>query len=82
MTQLRDYRQQAGLTLEDISELSGFGVNMVSRHERGIHMPDPKQIEKYRKISGGKVTSADWAKLQTEREAAGSPTETQETTHD
>lgn len=70
MTQLREYRKARQLTLGDVSELTGIALNMVSRHERGIYMPKPIQIEKYRKLTGGEVTSADWARLQKERKRA------------
>ena len=67
MTQLRDYRAKAGLTLRDMSELTGFSIRMVNRHELGIYLPNPVQIEKYRKATGGQGTSADWARLQRDK---------------
>ena len=61
--QLRDYRKEKRLNLEDIATLAGIVVSTVSRHEKGRRKPDMNQIETYRKITGGAVTHEDWVRL-------------------
>lgn len=61
--QLRTYRKEKRLNLEDIAMLSGTAISTVSRHEKGRRKPDIHQIETYRKITGGAVTHADWVHL-------------------
>ncbi|MBA4306438.1 MAG: hypothetical protein C0429_06835 [Sphingopyxis sp.] len=61
--QLRDYRKDKRLNLEDVANLAGITPGTVSRHENGRRKPDMDQIETYRKITGGAVTHEDWVKL-------------------
>ena len=61
--QLRAYRTAKGLTLEDLAGLTGLGVMTISCHERGVRFPSLRQIEQYRKATGGAVQHEDWAAL-------------------
>lgn len=61
--QMRAYREEKGLTLEDLSGLTGIGIMTISRHERGVRFPGTQQIERYRKATGGAVQHSDWAAL-------------------
>lgn len=48
-------------------------AGQVSKHERGVHFPRPAIIDRYREITEGAVTEADWLNLARER-AAQNPT--------
>jgi hypothetical protein len=52
-------------------------ASMVSKHERGVHFPRPAVIDRYREITEGAVTEADWLQLARER-AAQTPTTSEE----
>lgn len=74
--ELRTFRESMGWTLADMAGFVGVAnAKVVQRHEEGSRMPRPEIIEKYGKISGGKITADDfvathrrWKKAQ-ERQA-------------
>lgn len=60
--ELRDYRKSQGWTLADVADLIRTDTlliteSLVRKHEEGIHIPRPEVIERYTKLSGGKVTA-------------------------
>lgn len=62
--QLKDYRSDKGLTLDDVAEMMGFkSASTVHRHETGVRIPRLDQVERYRKATGGAVTADDWVSL-------------------
>lgn len=63
----RSYRNSQGWTLDQAAELLStkdvrITGSMVRKHEEGIHVPRPDAIERYRVLTGGKVTADDFVK--------------------
>lgn len=44
---LKEYRDRARLTMEEVSLLTGYTVPTISRHESGERGPTDEAIEKY-----------------------------------
>lgn len=77
--QLNAWRRLRNKSLWDVVHMMGDCVSnagQVSKHERGVHFPRPAIIDRYREITEGAVTEADWLHLARER-AAQPPTTTE-----
>lgn len=78
--QMNAWRRLRNKSLWDVVHMMGGHVanaSMVSKHERGVHFPRPAVIDRYREITEGAVTEADWLQLARER-AAQPPTTSEE----
>lgn len=79
--QLNAWRRLRNKSLWDVVHmLDGCVANasQVSKHERGVHFPRPALIDRYREITEGAVTEADWLQIARERAAQPPTTETKE----
>lgn len=52
MKGLRKIREQRGLTLQEVEDLTGIDLNTLSRYERGVLMPNSKTVLKIAEALG------------------------------
>lgn len=77
--QMNAWRRLQKKSLWDVVHMMDGSVanaSVVSKHERGVRFPRPAVIDRYREITEGAVTEADWLHLARER-AAQPPTTTE-----
>lgn len=67
---LRNYRQEAGISLSTLAEQCGTSTATISRIERGAQWPESELLQKLVDATGGRVSANDFLAFKSEGEAA------------
>lgn len=61
---LREWRHAKGFTILQVAERLAVKPEMLSKWERGVHIPAPANLEAIYTITGGEIEPNDFFKLE------------------